>query len=770
MLSVSLSAARAQEITDEQVERAIERAVEFLWSKQNADGSWAASGLEMQYPGGVTALAAFALRTAGEGVSKPGMQKAAENLEALYKKNQIQKVYSRSFAMMFWCALDPAKHRQRIREDITYLTRMQARHGAWGYGEDPEAPGGWTDHSNSQLAILALWEAANAGGEVSKKVWDQAASSWLETQNADGGWSYPATPGNPGLLLRGGSYGSMTAAGVATLYILYDQLYARSEGPYRDGAAPQCGISQARTRGIDHAIQRAWDWMNQHFITERVPAAGPDIGMARSDWLTYYLYSIERAGVASGFKYFGERPWYRSIAAELVRSQHPDGSWGGIYQSAFGLLALAKGRAVIVFNKLKYGEELAAADTKRAPKAHRAPDWNNDPRDVATLTHWIARRFETGLTWQTVELRESEDSIRDAPILYINGHEGPQWTGVEQDIIRNYVWSGGTVLAVACCNRPAFIERMSAQFDQMFPQLKRTVLPADHLVWSIHDKLTPDDSVIGYSDGCRTSIFLVTRGVCCAWQQNLFATQQREFGLGSNILLYATNRAKLRKKLAPLLPASTTLFGGKRVRIGRVRHAGDYWSDPYALRRLSDALVDRAELGIDEVPEVDLAGGKLEKLDLLFLTGHEPFTLNEHERQGLKSYLASGGTLLATSACGREPFDAAFRAVMAETFGAQALVPIPTDDALYAARGVGAGSSNLHAVHYKRPASGRKFETSDTPQLWSVRLGGRWAVIYSPLDLACGFVGHDCTDCAGYTVEDARAIGVNCVLYARRAK
>jgi hypothetical protein len=487
--------------------------------------------------------------------------------------------------------------------------------------------------------------------------------------------------------------------------------------------------------------------------------------------MTYYLYSIERAGVASGYKYFGQQPWYRSVAEELVRSQRSDGSWGSIYQTAFGLLALSKGRAVVVFNKLKYGEESAATDDdKKSGKSRRAPDWNNDPRDVATLTHWLARRFETGLTWQTVELRESEDAIRDAPILYINGHEGPQWTEVEQEIIRNFVWSGGTVLAVACCNRGEFVARVTEQFDRMFPQLKRSVLPADHSVWAIHDKLEPDDSLAGYSDGCRTSIFVVTRGICCAWQQNLFATQQRDFGIASNILLYATNRAKLRKKLAPLFVAPRALFGGKRVRIGRVRHDGDYWSDPYALRRLSDTLIDRAQLGIDEVADVDLAGGDLDKFNLLFLTGHQRFTLSDAQRKGLRAYVQNGGTLLATAACGREAFDAAFRQAMAETFDGRALVPIPSDDALYSTRGVGAGSFDLHAVHYKRSGSSRKFEATDTPQLWGIRAARRdgWAVIYSPLDLACGLVGHDCVDCAGYVVEDARAIGVNCVLYANR--
>jgi len=764
-----VDAASGDGVTDDEVEQAIAKAVKFLWDKQKSDGSWSEGGYENQYPGGLTALAGFALRTAGEGVSEPGMQRAIEHLESVYKKEQIETVYARSFALMFWCSLDPAKYRRQIRSDVSYLSQQQAGHGAWGYGRDPDAPGGWTDHSNSQLAVLALWEAADAGGEVSNRVWERAAKSWLETQNPDGGWGYPASPravvGGTGV---DASYGSMTAAGLATMYILYDQLYAGAEGVYKEGVARNCGVSSARVRPVERSIERAWEWINKHFTVAGIPPVNSP--MSRPQWMTYYLYSIERAGVASGFKYFGEQPWYRSVATQLVRTQGFDGSWGqpsaSVFQTSLGLLALCKGRAAIAFNKLKYETAPGEEDDGRSRRNSPAEDWNNDPRDVATLTHWLSRRYETGLTWQTVELRADRDGLRDAPILYLTGHLGPVWTGVQKEVLRDYVLSGGTLVAVACCNRQEFVTRVIGQLDDTFPRLRRETLPSDHPVWTIHDKLTPNGDIVGYHDGCRTSVFIIKKGVCCAWQQNLVGTEAADFHLASSILLYATNKAKLRKKLAPLFAEARTLFGGKRLRVGRVRHDGDFWADPLALKRLSDALVKRAELGIDEVADVDLASAALDELDALLITGHTEFALSGAQRDALRKYIESGGTLLAAAACGRAAFDASLRKLIADAFPAGGLVPIPADDDLYRASGSG-GGFDLRQVKYRRTPAGRKFDPTPAPQLLGLKLAGRWAVIYSPLDLTCAWVGHECFDCVGYEPDDARAIGVNGLLYAR---
>ncbi|MBO5437848.1 MAG: DUF4159 domain-containing protein, partial [Thermoguttaceae bacterium] len=51
-------------------------------------------------------------------------------------------------------------------------------------------------------------------------------------------------------------------------------------------------------------------------------------------------------------------------------------------------------------------------------------------------------------------------------------------------------------------------------------------------------------------------------------------------------------------------------------------------------------------------------------------------------------------------------------------------------------------------------------------QLWGIRKNGRWAVVYSPLDLSCALEGHPSAGCVGYSPEDAAKIGINVILYS----
>jgi hypothetical protein len=420
---------------------------------------------------------------------------------------------------------------------------------------------------------------------VNRIIWQRAEESWLASQNDDGGWGY--TPDGNVITLRPDSYGSMTAAGLATLYILYDQLYARSGGRFDGRRTRNCGYAKPASRSLREAVDRAWNWMNLRFVPHANPGFVPAGLIAPERWLTYYLYSVERAGVASGFKTFGANNWYRDLAGHLVRTQQPDGSWGTVYQTCFALLALVKGRTPVIINKLRYG----AGD-----------DWNNNPRDAASLTYWLSRKLETPLTWQIVDLGQPDADIGDVPILYFSGHRTPEVTEGERELLRDYVLSGGTVVAVACCSRRDFQIGTEKLFDDLFPRYRREVLPADHPLWSVQYRLQPSHDVVGYSDGCRTRLFLIKRGVCGAWHQNLHKRYKEMFQLGANLLVYATNRTAPRS-VAPRLggghiagigsatETDATASAGQAapavshtITVGRVKHDGDYWTDPYALQ------------------------------------------------------------------------------------------------------------------------------------------------------------------------------------------
>ena len=64
------------------------------------------------------------------------------------------------------------------------------------------------DNSNSQFAVLALYDGQRVGVEVSRETWTLAQKYWADSQNDDGSWGY--VPGDSGT-------GSMTCAGIGGL-------------------------------------------------------------------------------------------------------------------------------------------------------------------------------------------------------------------------------------------------------------------------------------------------------------------------------------------------------------------------------------------------------------------------------------------------------------------------------------------------------------------------------------------------------------------------
>src|SRR5439155_26713081 len=112
----------------------------------------------------------------------------------------------------------------------------------------------------------------------------------------------------------------------------------------------------------------------------------------------------------------------------------------------------------------------------------------------------------------------------------------------------------------------------------------------------------------------------------------------------------------------------------------------------------------------------------------------------------------------ADAACWTDAFAAAFRRFVAELTPGNPLVPIPRDDEFYTRR-LGYDLSDAR----RTPAAGGKAEI---PDLEGVKIDGRWAIIYSKLDLGCALQKQAGIECKGYTHESALKIATNIVLYA----
>lgn len=733
------SDAPAQEVRPEQVRRAIEAGVRWLRSRQGGDGSWPYEN--QMFRTGADALAVLALLNAGVSAADPDLTVPLQRLSLA----PDDYTYNMSLKIAALARADPRKYRVGIERAARRLIRDQLRNGSWTYaGADIRVSLQRGDNSNTQFALYGLDEAARAGVKIDREVWKRAAAYWESCQMRDGGWGYTAGDGR--------SYGSMTAAGVASLLICGNSVARSLEHGYKDGVAPNCGryvTSKSLGAGLN--------WLAKNIDVTTNPN--------HPSYHYYWLYALERAGILSGLKYFGAHDWYRAGAAHLVTEQRGDGAWGGgLIDTSFALLFLGKGRKPLLIHKLAWSKDQR---------------WSLDRDDCEHLTAFIGDKLGEPVAWQNVPLDAPVEDWLEAPILYFNGHIFPPFfTDKVKEKLRRYVEGGGTILAEACCSRREFIEGFEKFAAAVFPEQPLVELGAEHAVWNALFELRPGPFRLkGIDLGCRTSVIFAPVDLSCLWEQgDVPGLSEPAFQLGTNIAAYVTGREPMRDRLTRVVAAPEHGAGDAAaaapgaLQLAQIIHDGDWRPDAHAMEKLAGLLNEAA--GVDVIPQaVTLAADdpQLLRHPIAYMTGHQSFALTAAQLDGLRAYLERGGFLFADACCGREPFDKSFRAMCAALFKDAKLERIATNEMnpersphplIRATPGYDATF-----VQY-RPTLAKEQPSLHSPVLEVLRVRGRIALVYSPYGFTCGLEDHACYYCRGYVPDDARKVAANIVLFA----
>lgn len=778
----SLADDAATDISAAQVRAAIEKGVTYLKGAQNQNGSWSNY---TSYSGGVTALCTLALLNAGVPVEDEQMRRALDYLRTL----PPEWTYVTSLQTMVFCMAEPKKDLLLIRRNVQWLEDLQNKDGplkgAWTYGNQMHAPG---DPSNTQFALLALYEAERAGVPVSERTWTLALQYWLKLQNQDGSWSYTES-GAPGR-------GSMTCAGIASLFITSGRLSAGDAEITADGL--QCCGDHADNPAI-RAMENGLAWLGNNFSVQANPGSGRFAG----SWNLYYLYALERVGRMTSHRFFTSNDmrrydWYRMGSEFLLARQDAlSGYWVGEgiaennpqIATSFALLFLAKGRRPILVSKIRYGT---------------GDDWDLHRADLANLTGYVEtkwkRDYPLGLSWQIVDIAgASVDDLLQSPVLYISGDKNPDLLNQAKKL-REYIDRGGFILAEACCHDSApfdagFRALMEKIFDE--PEYRLKPVPPEHPLWNAEEPVRPSlrPNLWSIDYGCRTSVVYAAppepgkgdlpNGLSCYWEiasgrdRKLSNSLQEQLGaalsMGINIMAYATNRELKSKdenfQLADEMPKNEDSFERGKRYIANVQHPGGCDSAPGALPSLLRAANRELKARFaNEQRKVRLTDPDLFNYDVLFMHGRNNFRLTDDEKKDLRKYLERG-TLIADAICANADFTAAFRREINELFAVQGikLEPIPTNNPMFTNQ---FGGYDLSQVARREPqnrddngplqAKTRK----GAPELEGLKIGDRYAVIFSPFDLSCALEKHDSLECEGYTRDDAERIGLNLLLYA----
>ena len=728
--------------SDDAIDAAIKKGVDYLASKQKDDGSWGPYGeaANWTYEIGPTALALYAMLESGINAQDARIVKGINWCTAKMQARMNQSMhppakpagteqYVKTYEAGLLCNVYNAAHKtspHKYDKELTALAELMWTYdndGGYAYdvvhpaeekGKEEQPPStnpamvpakgnkfkrnpDSFDNSNSQYGVLAVWGAALSNIEVPREYWWRAMRHWADNQCADGGWNY-----QKGQLE---ARATMTAAGVASMFVCFDALFADV-------------LVSVNSNNEFKPIQKGLDWFDKNF-----QATIDNPGWAGG----YYLYGVERVGLASGMKYFGTADWFKLGAEKTLAAQGPEGNWGEAYNTALCLLFLIRGQHAVLFNKMQYDG-----------------DWRNRSRDLAMLTKHMSRNFERTVNWQIINLKVPVSEWHDAPIVYMAGSLEPKFTQEDIDKLKLFVQQGGTLFMVTEGNGAPFTKGVKDLCAKMFPQYPLAEAPKDHELYSAHYPLAagkPKFNIV--SNGVRALVIHTDSDLSRAWQQQNVGTEKYAFDAGANVYMYVTDKgAGLRPRGTSLWPEPTEEAATQTVKVFRLAHGGNSDPEPMAAERLKLLMGNLTKIKLDfqtvTPDKLDLTQGKV-----AWMTGTDKFALNAAEKKGFKDFADGGGTIVIDSAGGSKAFAASAQELLAELYGMDALRRLAPGAAIYTLPGY-----KIDKFKYRRRTKGRLGGEPNIRAILDAK--ERPAILFSTEDLTAGVLGVSCFPIEGY--------------------
>jgi len=703
--------ARAETVlTEEALERGIHRAVAYLWAVQHDDGSWGAKGesADIQTP-----LVMHALLAAGESHQSDVAIKALKWLGT----HQAQDTRSLALRCLVWQDVARRSTLRRYRQEMIAAGK-----------QFPEGLP-FTANVHAFWTMQALQALNDARVEVPSVWWPVALKHFGKTQNADGGWG--DSPGKPSNI-------AMTAAGVWATQFCHLELTTADF--VEVGKDPSL-----------QSVERGLRWLDTHI---GALLAG---GRHTREGLPRCLYNIQQAARTTGRWRFGEQNLLTAGAVALLRSQRPDGSCAGpspVTATAYATAFLSRASRPVLLAHLQYDGP-----------------WNNRPRAVAGLADAVSAHLSCGSRRFWCPVLDIRTPVRDwagARILLITGSTAPKFTAEQTEKLRLFVLRGGTIFSCTEGESEGFTKGIRQIYGRLFPDYELTACRPDHPIYSTEfayfplKNAQPPFSII--SNGVRPLVIHTDDDLPEAWQLGARRTQRAPFQGASNAIIYVIDSLRALHTLGcASWPKEATSQPKRTVKLARVRYRGNWNPEPLAYERFSRLMGKEAGVGVEVAGP--MAVGKLAGCGapIAVLTGTGKLALNEGERAGLKAFVAGGGTLLIDAAGGDAKFAASAQAILAEMYGADALVRLPTSSAIYMRPGM-----EIKRVRYRRRTY-QRLRTRD-PQLQAVLLGKRPAVLFSAADLTAGLLGVPHRGIDGYDPRSAFELVRNIVLHAADAK
>lgn len=738
--------AQNKKATPANVAAAIEKCVSFLVNEQKKDGQRAGSWSGFpDYGTGQTSLVTLALLSAGKSPKSPEISRALNFI----RDKEPRKTYEAALKVMVLCAAEPAKDKKRIQTAVDWLVSKQSESGGWSYGDSM----GGGDESNTQFAVLALWEASKIGITIpnAENVFRDCKKYWTNVRRGEG-WGYSG--------MGNGPTGSMTCAGIASMIILQDTSSGVDASVNNDRI--QCCGSQTEGFQVDRAIQA----LANMFAVNYNPGG--------SSYTLYYLYALERVGRLTGQRFIGKHDWYREGAEFLIQTQQLGGSFQDgndvVSSSAMALLFLSKGKRQVVIGHLQFGNE---------------NDWQHHRRSIQNLTGQIELVWKRELAWQSIKLEQADlASLLETPILFISGSREFKLNDAQRKLLKDYVEQNGFIFAEACngdgCKGDEFEKSFRSEMEKIFDKPLQK-LPPTHPIWAAETRVDPkalpkEFWLYGLDACCRTSVIYSPISLSCRWELARPYGLTKKHGpavdadilnavkLGVNVAAYATGR-ELKDKLETVAIVQSQknrqpLDRGS-LAVGKIMHSGGADDATKAVSNLLEVYHNRTNALVEsKTPMVSLTSDEVQKYPLLYIHGRNKFAFSSEEATGLRRHFETGGFVLGDAICASPDFLESVRMEFAKALPGSNWRTVDPKKPLIFDLGI------VALIDPSNPGSDLKQAKREGPaELLAVEWKGRTVMLFSPNDLSCAMESKHSMQCRGYVREDAFKIGISMILF-----
>jgi hypothetical protein len=408
-------------------------------------------------------------------------------------------------------------------------------------------------------------------------------------------------------------------------------------------------------------------------------------------------------------------------------------------------------------------------------------NWNATPNDVNNLMKGMKDMIGVSYKAQVATLEQIDVDPAKNPILYRSGHYNFSYTDAQRKRLREYALAGGMLVYNTGLGSAPFYRSTIRELAAIFPEQPVQRLTADHPIFHSYY----DVDRVKYCAGVRKAGFvgdepwfdaveincrvvaLVSRWcLAVGWEDKVEEDYQAyEPGpakkLGVNIFSYSSAmRAWAKSQAQAMKFVDKPESSSDKVALVQVVYDGIWKTRHAGLSLILQTFNRKTDVPVKySVKETRLTDPAIFNAPLLYLTGHEYFTLRKSEVEQLRKYLENGGFLLAEACCGRKGFDMSFRQLMAAVFPGSPLKTIPQGNAVFKT------PNDVQRVGVTPLLQQDLGVAVIQPRLEGVEVGGHIAVIYSPYGMAGGWEMSQSPYAKGYDDVSSQRLGQNILMY-----